>query len=111
MSGAVANRDCEGGVAGSFAPSRPTEMGDVTPTHRRLAGAYLALGDDPEPPPSQRSLPRALSALAVAITLALAAPLAWVAAGPHRPPPDQPAATAAGKAAVAPQADDDDGGA
>jgi hypothetical protein len=86
-------------------------MGAVTPTHRRLAGAYLALGDDPDPPPSQRSLPRALSAVAVAITVAFAAPLAWVAAGPHGLPPDQPAATAAGKAAVAPQADDDDGGA
>jgi hypothetical protein len=84
-------------------------MGDVTRTHRRLAGAYLALGDDPEPPPSQRSVPRAVGALAAAITLALAAPLAWAAAGPHRLPAEQPAATPAGKAALAPQADDDDG--
>jgi hypothetical protein len=84
-------------------------MGDVTPTHRRLAGAYLALGDDPEPPSSQRSVPRALGALAVATTLALAAPLAWAAAGPNRLPADQPAATPTGKAALALPADDDDG--
>jgi hypothetical protein len=82
-------------------------MGDVTPTHRRLAGAYLALGDDPEPPLSQRSVPRAVGALAAAIALALAAPLAWAAAGPDRLP-DQPAATAVGKAAL-PHGDDDDG--
>jgi hypothetical protein len=83
-------------------------MGDVTATHRRLAGAYLALGDDPEPPLSQRSVPRALGALAAALTLAFAAPLAWAAAGPDRLPADQPAATAAGKAAL-PHGDDDDG--
>jgi hypothetical protein len=84
-------------------------MGDVTPTHRRLAGAYLALGDDPQPTVPQRSLPRALSAVATAITLAFAVPLAWAAAAPDRLPVDQPAATAAGKAALAPPADDDDG--
>jgi hypothetical protein len=84
-------------------------MGDVTPTHRRLAGAYLALGDDLQPPASQRSVPRAVGALAVAITLALAAPLAWAATGPDRLPADQPAATPTGKAALALQADDDDG--
>jgi ABC-type antimicrobial peptide transport system permease subunit len=48
-------------------------MGDVTPTHRRLAGAYLALGDDPEALVGQRSVPRAVGALAAAIALALAA--------------------------------------
>jgi hypothetical protein len=85
-------------------------MGDVIPTHRRLAGAYLALADDPEPLPAQRSLPRALGALAAAIALAFAAPLAWAAAGPNRPPADQPAATAVGKASL-PHADDDDGSA
>jgi hypothetical protein len=83
-------------------------MGDVTPTHRRLAGAYLALGDDPEPPLSQRSVPRALGALAAAVTLAFAAPLAWAAAAPNRLPADQPAATAASKASL-PHGDDDDG--
>ncbi len=84
-------------------------MGDVTPTHRRQAGAYLALGDDPEPQVAQRSVPRAVGALAAAITIALAAPLAWAAAAPSRPPADQPAATQTGKAALAPAADDDDG--
>jgi hypothetical protein len=84
-------------------------MGDVTPTHHRLAGAYLALGDDPERHVEQRSLPRAVGALAAAITLALAAPLAWAAAGPDRLPADQPAATPTGKAAFALLADDDDG--
>ena len=84
-------------------------MGDLTPTHRRLAGAYLALGDDPEPPLGQRSVPRAVGALAAAIALALAAPLAWAAAGPDRLPADQPAATPTGKAALALHADDDDG--
>jgi hypothetical protein len=87
----------------------PNPMVDVTPSHRRLAGAYLALGDDPAALVTQRSVPRAIGALAAAITLALAAPLAWAAAGPDRPPADQPAATPTGKAAVAPAADDDDG--
>ncbi|HET8756124.1 MAG TPA: hypothetical protein VFM58_08945 [Solirubrobacteraceae bacterium] len=84
-------------------------MGDVPGNHRRLAAAYLALGDDPEPPLGQRSVPRAVGALAAAITLALGAPLAWAAAGPDRVPADQPAATPAGKAALSFAADDDDG--
>ena len=54
-------------------------------------------------------MPRAVGALAAAITLALAAPLAWAAAGPNRLPADQPAATQTGKAAPALPADDDDG--
>jgi hypothetical protein len=83
-------------------------MGDVTPTYRRLADAYLALGDDPEPPPAQRSAPRVVAALATTVLLAFAAPLSWAAAGPDRPPADQPAATPAGKAALALLADDDD---
>jgi hypothetical protein len=83
-------------------------MGTVTPTRRRLAGAYLALGDDPDPLVAQRSAPRVIGALAATVALALAAPLAWAAAGPDRPPADQPAATPAGKAAVALPADDDD---
>jgi hypothetical protein len=94
---------------GQLDAESPDPMGDVTPSHRRLAGAYLALGDDPEPPLGQRSVPRAVGALAAAITLALAAPLAWAAAGPDRVPADQPAATQTGKAAPAQPADDDDG--
>jgi hypothetical protein len=84
-------------------------MGAVTARHRRLAGAYLALGDDPEPPPAQRSAARVAGAVAATLTLALAAPLAWAAAGPHRLPADQPAATTPGKAVVASHDDDGDG--
>jgi hypothetical protein len=106
-------RNAESGLrwrhGGQLHAESPNPMGDVTPTHRRLAGAYLALGDDPEPPVGQRSVPRAVGALAAAITLALAAPFAWAAASPNRPPADQPAATPTGKAALAQAADDDDG--
>jgi hypothetical protein len=86
-------------------------MGDVTPTHRRLADVYLALGDDPEPPSGQRSAPRVVGVLAATVVLAFAAPLSWAAAGPGRLPADQPAATPAGKAALGMHADDDDGNA
>jgi hypothetical protein len=86
-------------------------MQQLTSTHRRLASAHLALADDPEPYASQRSLPRAVGALAAAVTLALATPLAWAAAAPGKPPADRPVATAAGKAVAAELApDDDDGG-
>jgi hypothetical protein len=86
-------------------------MRELSPTHRRLASAYLALGDDPEPPPVQRSLPRSIGALAATVTLALAVPLAWAATAPGKLPVDQPAATAAGKAFPgAMAADDDDDG-
>jgi hypothetical protein len=80
-------------------------MGAVTPSHRPLAGAYLALGDDPHPPPDQR----VVVAFAATVTLALAAPLAWAATAPGKLPADQPAATQTAKALPAPQADDDDG--
>jgi hypothetical protein len=83
-------------------------MRELSPTHHRLASAYLALGDDPEPPPVQRSLPRAITALAATITLALAAPLAWAATTPGKLPADQPTATAAGKASAEAHAADDD---
>ena len=87
-------------------------MREPSPTHHRLASAYLALGDDPGPTASQRSLPRSIGALVAAVTLALAAPLAWAATAPGRLPADQPVATAAaGKAfADALVADDDDRG-
>jgi hypothetical protein len=85
-------------------------MRELSTTHRRLASAYLALGDDPEPPPVQRSLSRSVGALAATVALALAAPLAWAATAPGKLPADQPAATPAGKAAAAPAADDDDDG-
>ncbi len=85
-------------------------MGAVTPSHRPLARAYLALGDDPQPPLDQRSLPRVVVAFAATVTLALAAPLAWAATAPGKLPADQPAATQTAKALPPPQADDDDGG-
>jgi hypothetical protein len=81
-------------------------------THRRLASAHLALADDPEPPASQRSLPRAVGALAAAVALALATPLAWAAASPGKLPADRPSATASGSKAAGAElaAADDDGG-
>jgi hypothetical protein len=80
-------------------------MRQPTDEHSHLAGAFVALSDDPEPPPSQRSLSRAACAMAAGVVLALAAPLAWASPAPR----DQPAATTAGKAAGV-EADDDDGG-
>ena len=83
-------------------------MRSPTADHSHLAGAFLALGDDPEPPPAQRSVPRAVCALAAGLVLAFAAPLAWAAPGKPR---DLPAATASGKAGgvVADDDDPDDG--
>jgi hypothetical protein len=87
-------------------------MRQLSPIHLRLASAHLALADDPEPFASQRSLPRAVGALAAAVTLALATPLAWAAAAPGKLPADRPVATTAAKAAAGPElaADDDDSG-
>ena len=86
-------------------------MDAPTSAHRRLARAYLALSDDPAPPAPQRSAPRALGAVAAAIVIALAAPVAWASAASGRVPADQPAATAAAAkgATPGPEADDDDG--
>ena len=83
-------------------------MGVVTPTHCPLAGAYLALGDDPQPPASQRTMPRVLTAVVAAVALALAVPLGWAATTSGRLPADQPSATPAAKAAAAVLPDDDD---
>ena len=84
-------------------------MGQPNPAQLRLARAHLALADDPGSAPSQRSVPRVLSALAAAVVLSFAAPLAWASAAPGSEP-KQPAATAAGKGhQPAPEADDDDG--
>lgn len=83
---------------------RVDPMRSPTDEHANLAGAFLALADDPESAPSQRSAPRALCGLAAAVVLALAAPLAWASPAPR----DQPAATAAGKAGGV-EVDDDNG--
>jgi hypothetical protein len=48
--------------------------------HPPLARAYLALADDPDADVGQRTVPRMLVALAAAIALAFAAPLAWASA-------------------------------
>jgi hypothetical protein len=88
------------GKCGVSNPMRPS-----TAEHSHLARAYLALTDDPEPAPSQRSASRVACALAAGLVLALAAPLAWAAPAADKPR-DLPAATAGGKAGVV--ADDDD---
>jgi hypothetical protein len=77
-----------------------------TDEHAHLAGAFLALADDPAPPPSQRSVPRMLCALAAGVVISLAAPLAWATPSPR----DEPTATAAGKAGAVLGDDDDDAG-
>ena len=80
-------------------PMRPR-----TDEHLHLAGAFLALADDPGPAPTQRSPSRALCALIATVALVLAAPLAWASPAPR----DQPAATAAGKSGGVEVDDDDD---
>jgi len=81
-------------------------MRPSTAEHSHLAVAYLALADAPETSPSRRSAPRMLCALAAALVLALAAPLAWAAPGK---PLDLPAATPGAKAGVVADDDDDAG--
>jgi hypothetical protein len=77
-------------------------MRQPTDEHPHLAGAFLALVDDPAAAPSQRSLPRGMCALVAALVLALAAPLAWASPAPR----DQPAATTGKSAGV--EVDDDE---
>jgi hypothetical protein len=86
---------------GRVDPMRPP-----TAEHSPLAAAFLALADDPEPAPPQRSAPRVVCALAAGVVIALAAPLAWASPSPR----DQPTATAAGKAGALLGDDDDDAG-
>jgi hypothetical protein len=95
-------------LGGQIRADPPQAMGAVNPTHRPLAGAYLALGDDPEPPLTQRSVPRVLTAVVAAVTLALAVPIGWAATTSGRLPADQPAATPAAKAAAPALLDNDD---
>jgi hypothetical protein len=75
--------------------------------HSHLAGAFLALADDPASTPDRRSPAQVLCAAAAALVLALAAPLAWAAPAAGTPP-DLPAATALGKAGVVADDDEDD---
>jgi hypothetical protein len=84
---------------GRVDPMRPP-----TVEHSHVARAFLALADDPQPPPPQRSVPRVLCAFAAGVVIALAAPLAWASPSPR----DQPTATAAGKAGALLGDDDDE---
>jgi hypothetical protein len=68
-------------------------MASPPSAHPPLALAYLALADDPGPGVGQRSLPRAVVALAAALVFAWAAPLAWVSTA-RGEPRDTPTATA-----------------
>lgn len=77
-------------------------MDSAPVAHPSLARAYLALCDDPEPAPDQRSLSRVAVALLAAVVLSVAAPLAWAAGEPR----DAPSATAVKAVGLA---DDDNG--
>ena len=70
----------------------------------RLARAFLALADDAET--FKRSVFTALAAVAAILTLAVAAPLMWMA--PPQKVTDQPAATLANSKAALHAADDED---
>ena len=75
-------------------------MHEPTPQHR-LARAFLALSDEPGPP-SRPSFRAMICAVAAAVVLAFAAPLAWASGGLV----DQPAAT---KHDAAPALEEEDG--
>ena len=84
------------------------------PDQHRMARAFLALTDDAAAEAVQRSLVKALAALAAVLVLAFAAPVTWIAPAPPITPSkvgDQPAATLANsKAAAAADDEDADGG-
>jgi hypothetical protein len=87
----------------------------ATADHHRLARAFLALTDDLAPEPVRRSVRLALIAVAAALVLAVAVPLAWMAPASRSLSAkvgDQPAATLGNSKAVLAAADDedDDGG-
>jgi hypothetical protein len=76
-----------------------------------MARAFLALTDDVDAEVVQRSLVKALAAVAAVLVLALAAPVTWTApAAPVMPGKvgDQPAATLASSKAAPAAADDED---
>jgi hypothetical protein len=80
---------------------RPSGLGKTAPTPMRpttsipLADAFLALSDDGAPV-AQRTLPRALTATAAAVALALGLPLGW-----HVTPKAHPVAALSPKTAFA----------
>ena len=78
-------------------------MMGTAPAQPSLARAFLALCDDMDAAPVERSPRRLLTAAAAALVLALAGPPAWASAAPDPP-------VAAQKAeAPSPLADDADG--
>ena len=80
------------------------------PDSHSLARAFLALADDVVPEPVERSLTTAVATLAAILTLAIAAPLMWMAPAARAPQKatDQPAATLANSKAAFHAADDED---
>jgi len=80
------------------------------PDPHRLARAFLALSDELLPAAAKRSALTALSAALAILTLAIAAPLTWMAPAARAPQKaaDQPAATLANSKAAFHAADDED---
>jgi hypothetical protein len=82
----------------------------AAPEPHRLAHAFLALSDDGAPEAARRSALTALAAALATLTLAVAAPLSWMAPVARTPQKatDQPAATLASSKAGFHAADDED---
>jgi hypothetical protein len=81
------------------------------PDQHRIARAFLALTDDVDGEAVQRSLVKALAALAATLVIAFAAPVTWLTPAPPIAPSkvgDQPAATLASSKAALAAADDED---
>jgi hypothetical protein len=81
----------------------------AAPDHR-LARAFLALADEVAPEPVKRSVVTTLAAAAAILTLAIAAPLSWMAPVARAPQKaaDQPTATLSSSKAAFHAADDED---
>jgi hypothetical protein len=82
----------------------------AAPDPHGLARAFLALSDDGAPEQGRRSALTAFAAALATLTLAVAAPLSWMAPVAHSPQKaaDQPAATLASSKAGFHAADDED---
>ncbi len=83
----------------------------TAPQSHRLAQAFLALTDDVVVVPARRSAQLVLVALAAALVLAVAVPMAWMAPASRSLTSkvgDQPAATLGNSKAVLAAADDED---
>jgi len=94
-----------GGRARRAVTAVSQDMPEIT-AHVHLAGAYLAIADDPEPPAAQRSVSRALCGLFAIVVLALGAPLAWTSAAAGKSLDVPAAATVKGTGS---DEDDEDG--